>query len=75
MFNGFIPAGTRLTLGYVLIGIITVFLVYNGVIMTRKIYRLIKLLLIKYLILRRQRALKVEAQKVTKKIRSTLLEM
>lgn len=69
LFNGFIPAETRLTLGYSLIALITVFLVYNGVIMTRKIYRLMKLLMIKYIIHKRQRALKLEALKVNKKIK------
>lgn len=53
LFNNFVPTFTREVLGYCMIGIISVFLVYNAVIMMRKVTRLLWLLLIKWRALRR----------------------
>ena len=48
LFNGFVDAQMRHGLGYILIGIISIFLVYNGIIMLRKVSKLCQLLLRKW---------------------------
>jgi len=40
LFNSFVAIQTRTLLGYGLIGLVSVFLVYNGVIMLRKVTRI-----------------------------------
>ena len=74
MFNGYVVTGTRLTMGYVLIGVTSVYLVYNGIIMMRKITRLSWLLLRKWRSLRRQRSLSNEAKAIANKIEIDLSE-
>lgn len=75
LFNSFVPIETRIILGEVLIGIICTFLVYNGIIMMRKVTRLAQLLHIKVLKVRRMQRLGAEARAISKKIKITLDEM
>ena len=75
LFNGFVGPRMRLNLGYVLIGLISIFLVYNGVIMLMKITRLCQLLLRKWRVHRRQGSLRAEANQIKKKIQLTLDEI
>ena len=70
MFNGFVDAMTRHNLGYVLIGIISIFLVYNGIIMLRKVTKLCLLLLRKWRVHRRQRSIRAEADLIARKIQA-----
>lgn len=48
LFSGIVDARTRNNLGFLLIGLISIFLVYNGVLMLRKVTRLSMLLLTKW---------------------------
>ena len=75
LFNGFVGPRMRLNLGYVLIGLISIFLVYNGIIMLLRITRLCVLLLRKWRVHRRQRSLRAEANQVKKKIQCELDEI
>lgn len=75
LFNNFVPLYTREAIGYFMIGIISVFLVYNGVIMLRKVTRLVWLLLIKWRQLRRWTKLRLEARSVSRKIKLELDEI
>jgi len=75
LFNGFVDTRTRYGLGYCLIGTISIFIVYNGIIMMRKVTRLWWLLLLKWKKLRHQRALKTEAYETKKKIQIHLDEI
>ena len=72
IFNGFVKVESRVTLGYILIGLVSIFLVYNGIIMLRKITRLCKLLLLKWRIRRQQNKLRAEARAIAKKIKAHL---
>ena len=72
VFNNYVSAATRNYLGYTLICIISIFLVYNGVIMMRRVCRLGLLLLEKWRIRRRHERLRSEARAVSIKIKKTL---
>ena len=74
IFNGYIPTETRFTIGYVLIGVTSVYLVYNGIILMRKVTRLFKLLLRKWRTLRQKRSLSKEAKAIANKIEMDLSE-
>ena len=64
----------RYTLGYFLIAIVSIFLVYNGILMMRKVTKLIKLLLRKWRVHRQQRSLMREANLIAKKLKVTINE-
>ena len=66
LFNGFVDARTRYNLGYLLIAVVTIFLFYNGILMMRKVTKLIKLLLRKWRVHRQQRSLMREANLIAK---------
>ena len=68
LFNGFVDTRTRYGLGYCLIGVISIFLVYNGIIMLRKVTRLWWLLIKKWKTIKRQRALKYEAYEIKRRV-------
>ena len=61
-FNSYLDAQMRYNLGYMLIGIVSIFLVYNGVIMLRKVSKLCQMLLKKWRVHRQQRKLWAEAR-------------
>ena len=72
LFNAHVPTNTRITLGYGLIAIITIFLVYNGLIIVRKVTRLGQLMILKWRKLRQVLRLRVESRTIMKKIKLTL---
>lgn len=75
LFNGYLDAQTRHELGYTLVAIISIYIVYNGIIMLRKITKLCQLLVRKWRTLRRQRSLRAEAQMITQRIKATYQNM
>ena len=72
LFSGFVDARSRNNLGFLLIGLISIFLVYNGVLMLRKVTRLSKLLLTKWRKIRLQKNLKAEASEMSKRLQLAL---
>ena len=75
LFNSFISADMRFTLGYILIVMITIFIVYNGLMMLRKVYKLAKLVFVKWRQLKRYLSLRREASKIMRKVKKTLEEI
>ena len=74
LFNNYLDAYTRHNLAYVLVGFVTIFLVYNGIMMLRKVTKLILLIFRKWRMHRQQRSLWAEARLIAKKIRGHLGE-
>ena len=74
LFNGFVDARTRYNLGYLLIAVVTIFLFYNGILMMRKVTKLIKLLLRKWRVHRQQRSLMREANLIAKQLKITITD-
>ena len=68
-FNSSVSIETRLNLGYGLIALVSVFLVYNGVIMMRKVTRIAKMLIRKWRWLRKMTSLRAEAVRISFKIK------
>ena len=62
-------------LGFALIGLISIFIVYNGVIMMRRVTRLIKLIIKKWTIYFRYLSLLKEAHKISSKVKESLEDM
>jgi len=75
LFNGFVSTWTRHMLGFALIGLISIFIVYNGVIMMRRVTRLIKLIIKKWTIYFRYLSLLKEAHKISSKVKESLEDM
>ena len=67
LFNNFVSTEMRHTLGYILIGLISIFLVYNGVIMLRKVTKLIQLLIKRWVLHHRYICLVKQVKKAQRK--------
>lgn len=72
--NGYIPAEMRFSLGYLIIGVISVFLVYNGIFMLRKVTRLLRLLFRKWRYHKKRLSLYAEARRLANIILAELEE-
>ena len=66
LFNSFVTASMRFTLGFILVGLVSILIVYNGVIMMRKVYRLMCLLFTKWRELKRYLRVRREAKSITR---------
>ena len=67
-----LPYARREDIGYMLICFLCVFIIFNGAIMMRKVYRVILLLVIKWRTWRRYTNLRLEAMLIAAKIKITL---